>query len=71
MQAWDLLQQCQGQVRTAGMGGVVGIDLAAVMTVAEAVGYDRRSMAMLIPAAEAGMVAGYRKLDEQTADNEE
>jgi hypothetical protein len=65
------LQQCQGQVRTAGMGGVVGIDLMAVLTVAEAIGYDLRAMALLVPAVEAGMVTGYRKLDEQTADSEE
>jgi hypothetical protein len=53
------------------MGGIVGLDLGAVLTVADALGYDRRWMALLLPAAEAGMVAGYRKLDEQTADSEE
>lgn len=43
------------------MGGVVGFDLPAVLTMGEALGYDRTAMAKLVPFGEEGMVAAYAK----------
>lgn len=38
------------------MGGVIGIDLQAAMSVAAALGYDAYWMAQLLPYGEAGLV---------------
>lgn len=43
-------------------GEVVGFDAPAVLVLGDALGYNRRTMALLLPAAEAGMVEGFRKL---------
>ena len=48
------------------MGGVLGLDMGAALQVAALLGYDQTVMALLLPAAEAGMVEGYRKLDDKT-----
>ena len=48
--------RCQGQLRTAGMGGVIGLDLSAVLQLAHTLGYDETAMAELLPYAERGMV---------------
>ncbi|MDJ0685400.1 MAG: hypothetical protein QNJ84_11915 [Alphaproteobacteria bacterium] len=56
-QAWDVLLKCAGQLRLGGMGGVAGLDLGAAFTMASALGYDRKAMALLLPAAERGLVA--------------
>lgn len=51
-----------GQLRVAGMGGVIlGIDMNAAFATAEALGVDRRAVAELLPAIEAGLVRGCRK----------
>lgn len=51
----DVIEACQGQLRTS-WGGVVGIDLVAALRVAELRGYDLAVMVELLPAAEAGLV---------------
>jgi hypothetical protein len=52
-----MLKGCQGQLRRAGMAGLpTGLDMAAVLQVAAALGYDRRAMALLLPMAEPGML---------------
>ena len=48
--------RCQGQLRPAGMGGVIGLDLPAALRMARALGYDEAAMAELLPYAERGMV---------------
>ncbi|MBK8211483.1 MAG: hypothetical protein IPK78_17575 [Rhodospirillales bacterium] len=56
-EAWDVLTRCSGQLRLAPNGSVViGLDLTAAMTLATALGYDARSVAELLPAAEAGLI---------------
>lgn len=60
-EAWEIGERCAGQVRTAGMGAPVGLELATALKVAEIDGADPKAMATLIPAYEAGMVAGMRK----------
>lgn len=64
MQVWDLVSRLQGQLRIAssGLGGaVVGIDMNAAFTLAEALGVDRRAVAELLPVIEAGLVRGCRR----------
>ena len=52
-----MLTRCGGQLRLASNGAaVIGLDLAAAIAVATALGYEARSVAELLPAAEAGLV---------------
>ncbi len=52
-----MLTRCGGQLRLASNGAVViGIDLAAAIAIASALGYDARSVAELLPAAESGLI---------------
>jgi hypothetical protein len=44
---------------------VVGFDLPALFALAVVMGYDQRTMTLLLPAAEAGMVEGMRRLAKQ------
>jgi hypothetical protein len=56
-QAWDVLARCSGQLRLAPNGSaVIGLDLVAAMSLANALGYDVRAVAELLPAAEAGLI---------------
>ena len=43
-------------MRVGGMGGVIGLDLPAVLKLGEAHGFDREAMAWLLPHGEAGIV---------------
>jgi len=60
-QAWELLMASQGQIRTAGLGGAIGLDMAAVLALARARGCDEAAMAELMPDCESGLVAGLKK----------
>jgi hypothetical protein len=55
-EAWDVLLACQGQLRLAPSGHVVGIDIAAALTLATARGQDLAVLSELLPPAEAGLV---------------
>jgi hypothetical protein len=55
-QAWDVLLACQGQLRLAPSGHVVGIDMDAALRIAAARGCDLAVLSELLPAAEAGLV---------------
>ena len=55
-EAWDVLLACQGQLRLAPSGHVVGIDLAAALSLVGARGYDLVVLSELLPAAETGLV---------------
>lgn len=50
--AWEVIQNCRSQVRTAGMGGVIGLDFGAIMAVAQARGADTGLVAALLPEIE-------------------
>lgn len=52
------------------MGGVIGLDQPALLQLAEALGYDRRAAALLLPYAEAGMVSALaeKRAGERTRD---
>ena len=52
-----MLTRCSGQLRLVPNGAVViGVDLAAAIALATALNYDIRSVAELLPAAEAGLI---------------
>ena len=55
-EAWDVLLACQGQLRLAPSGHVIGIDLQAALKIAAARGCDLKALSQLLPAAEAGLV---------------
>jgi hypothetical protein len=51
-EAWDVLLACQGQLRLAPSGHVIGINMQAALQLVSARGYD--------PAAEAGLIEALR-----------
>jgi len=55
-EAWDVLLACQGQLRLAPSGHVIGIDSDAALQLAAARGCDMAVLSELLPAAEAGLV---------------
>ena len=60
-----MITRCSGQLRLAPNASVViGLDLAAAIALATALGYDARAVAELLPAAEAGLT---RALNERLA----
>jgi hypothetical protein len=55
-EAWDVLLACQGQLRLAPSGHVLGIDIDAALKIAAARVCDLAVLSELLPAAEAGLV---------------
>jgi hypothetical protein len=55
-ETWDVLLACQGQLRLAPSGHVIGSDMGAALGLAAARGCDLAVLAELVPAAEAGLV---------------
>jgi hypothetical protein len=55
-EAWDVLLACQGQLRLAPNGHVVGIDMSTALRLGAARGCDLAVLSELLPAAEAGFV---------------
>jgi hypothetical protein len=55
-EAWDVLLACQGQLRLAPSGHVVGIDMSVALWLAVARGCDLAVLSELLAAAEAGLV---------------
>ena len=55
-EAWDVLLACQGQVRLAPSGHVIGINIQAALQLAAARGYGLAVLCELLPAAEAGLI---------------
>jgi protein-L-isoaspartate O-methyltransferase len=53
-EAWDVLLACQGQLRLAPSGHVIGIDMNAALKIGAARGYHVAVLSELLPAAEAG-----------------
>ena len=58
-----MLLACQGQLRLAPSGHVVGIDVDAAFSLATARAYDVAVFSELLPAAEAGLVEAIRAGD--------
>ena len=55
-EAWDVLLACQGQLRLAPSGHVIGIEMRRALKLGAARGYDLAVLSELLPAAEAGLV---------------
>jgi len=53
------------QLRIAGTGHIVGLDLTAALAVAQARGADGYRLSHLLPAIEAGLISGLAKLRDQ------
>ena len=56
-EAWEVLLACQGQIRLAPSGHIIGIDMDAALRIGAARGSDLAVLSELLPAAEAGLVA--------------
>jgi hypothetical protein len=59
-EAWDVLLACQGQLRLAPSGHVIGIDMDQALKIGAARGCDLVVLSELLPAAEAGLVESLR-----------
>ena len=55
-EAWEVLLACQGQLRLAPSGHIVGIDMHAALKIGATRRYDLAVLSELLPAAEAGLV---------------
>ena len=55
-EAWDVLLACQGQLRFAPSGHVVGIEMDAGLRIGAARGHDLAVLSELLPAADVGLV---------------
>jgi hypothetical protein len=55
-EAWDVLLACQGQLRLAPSGHVIGIDMSTALSLGAARGSNLAVLSELLPAAEAGLV---------------
>jgi hypothetical protein len=55
-EAWDVLLACQGQLRLAPSGHVIGIEIDAALEIGAGRGCDLEVLSELLPAAEAGLV---------------
>jgi hypothetical protein len=59
-EAGDVLLACQGQLRLAPSGQVIGIDMNAALKIGAARGCDLAVLSELLPAAEAGLIEAIR-----------
>jgi hypothetical protein len=55
-EAWDVLLACQGQLRLAPSGHVIGIDMNTALRMGAARGCDLAVLSELLPAAEVDLV---------------
>jgi hypothetical protein len=55
-EVWGVLLACQGQLRLAPSGHVIGIDMDAALQIAAARVFDLAILSELLPSAEAGLV---------------
>jgi hypothetical protein len=55
-EVWEVLLACQGQLRLASNGHVIGIDMDAALRIGAARGHDLGVLSELLPPAEAGLV---------------
>jgi hypothetical protein len=58
-EVWDVLLACQGQLRLAPSGHVIGIDMNAGLKIGAARGWNLEVLSELLPAAEAGLVEAW------------
>lgn len=56
-QAWDILEMSIGQMRVHPMGGVLGLDIQAAITLSDLMGYDTPTVAEILCDAESTIVS--------------
>jgi hypothetical protein len=61
-EVWDVLLACQGQLRLAPSGHVIGIEMDAALKIGTARGYDVGVLSELLPATEAGLVEALTRM---------
>ena len=59
-EAWDVLLACQGQLRLAPSGRVIGADLDAALKLGAARCYNLAVVSDLLPAAEGALIEAIR-----------
>jgi hypothetical protein len=59
-EAWEVLLACQGQLRLAPSGHIIGIDMDAALKIGAARGSDLAVLSELLPSAEAGLIETLR-----------
>ena len=59
-EAWEVLLGCQGQMRLAPSGHIIGIDMGSALRIGAARGSDLAVLSELLPAAEAGLIEALR-----------
>ena len=59
-EAWEVLLTCQGQLRLAPSGHVIGINVSTALRLGGACGYDLAVLSELLGAAEVGVVRSLR-----------
>jgi hypothetical protein len=62
-EVWDVLLDCQGQLRLAPSGHVIGIDMDAALGLGAARGCDLVVLSELLPAAEGALVEALNARD--------
>lgn len=62
------MRAADGQLRIAGIGGVAGMDLPAVVAIVRAAGVDERVAWLLAPEHEAGVVRGFARRGQRPED---
>jgi hypothetical protein len=65
-EAWEVLLACQGQIRLAPSGHIIGIDMGAALRIGTACGSDRVVLSELLPAGEAGLVEAVARGSDET-----
>jgi hypothetical protein len=58
--AWEVLLACQGQLRLALSGHVIGVDMHSALELAAVRNCDLAILSELLPAAEAGLIEALR-----------
>jgi hypothetical protein len=53
---WDVIQRGSGQLRLHPSGQILGFDLSALVSIAEALGYDAQALLLLFHYAERGIL---------------
>jgi hypothetical protein len=64
-EAWDVLLTCQGQLRLAPSGQMIGIDMDSALKIGAARSCELAVLSELLPAAEAGLVEAWSTAGDQ------
>jgi hypothetical protein len=59
-QLWDLTKRLAGQLRPAGLGGLIGLDLGVALQMGSALGIPAFLVAEIMPEIEGAMIAAIR-----------